>query len=541
MPVNRNALIRYRTIDQCLQNRRRKWTLDDLIEACSDAIYEYQGINTGVSRRTVQADMEMMRSNKLGYEAPIVVVDKKYYTYSDKNYSITNSPLNQQDMQVLTEVSCLLKQFKGFGHFADVNEMVSKLEDKIYTQKTHSPPVIDFEKNNNLKGLEWIEVIRKTIVAKKTMCVTYQSFKAREANTFCFSGYLLKEHRNRWFVLGRSHARDTPLLTLALDRIQTIEEHEEDYRENTTLDLVTYYDDCIGVTKSPGQRDCEVVFWVDAANSPYVITKPLHHTQKVLSEDETGKIFSIRVILNFELERELLGFGAKMRVLGPRVLVRQIKAQLSKTLERYDSNNSPPPVIGLTLDDAMKKEDITSVSKFLSLVLRHQPELIGVKLDEQGWVDVDELLKQASAHGHTLDLKLLNHVVETNNKKRFAFDESRQKIRASQGHSVNVELGYQPQMPPDILYHGTGEQSVAAIQQSGLEKRSRQHVHLSRDIKTAIQVGSRHGKPAVFNVLSGDMYKDGYAFYLSENNVWLTDTVPTRYLKLVITNSPIEP
>lgn len=336
MPVNRNALIRYRTIDSCLQNRRRKWTLDDLIEACADALYEYQGIDTGVSRRSVQADIEMMRSNKLGYEAPIVVVDRKYYTYSNKNYSITNIPLNNHDMLVLGEVAGLLQQFKGFNHFSDLNEMVSKLEDKIYTQKTHSTPVIDFEKNDNLKGLEWIEVIRKAIVAKNTLCVTYQSFKAREASTFCFSGYLLKEYRNRWFVLGRSHARNSPLLTLALDRVQNIEEHEDNYRENDSIDLATYYSDVLGVTKSPNQRDCQVVFWIDAANAPYVITKPLHHTQKLLSEDVDGKIFSIQVILNFELERELLGFGAKMRVLGPRLLVKQIRKQLEMTLERYN-------------------------------------------------------------------------------------------------------------------------------------------------------------------------------------------------------------
>lgn len=335
MPVNRNALIRYRTIDKALQNRRRRWTLDDLIDACADALYEYQGINTGVSRRTVQADMEMMRSNKLGYEAPIVVVDKKYYTYSDKNYSITNSPLNQQDMEVLGEVSDLLKQFKGFSHFTDLNEMVSKLEDKIYTQKTQSAPVIDFEKNDNLKGLEWIEIIRKAIVAKKTMGVTYQSFKAREASTFCFSAYLLKEYRNRWFVLGISHQRYRPLLTLALDRVQAITGHEDPYRENTTIDLATYYNDALGVTKSPGQRDCEVIFWIDNKNAPYVITKPLHHTQQFLKEQNDGKVFSIRVILNFELERELLGFGAKLRVLSPRVLVKQIKAQLYKALEQY--------------------------------------------------------------------------------------------------------------------------------------------------------------------------------------------------------------
>jgi predicted DNA-binding transcriptional regulator YafY len=335
MPVNRNALIRYRTIDSCLQNRYKKWTLEDLIDACADALYEYQGINTGVSRCTVQADLEMMRSNKLGYEAPIMVVDKKYYTYADKNYSITNIPLNNQDMQVLGEVSDLLKQFKGFNHFADLNEMVSKLEDKIYTQKTQSAPVIDFEKNHNLKGLEWIEVIRKAIVAKKTICITYQSFKAKEASDFCFSAYLLKEYRNRWFVLGISHQRHKPLLNLALDRIQSITAHEDDYIENTTIDLSTYYNDVIGVTKSPNQRDCEVVFWIDSANAPYVITKPLHHTQKLLSEDETGKIFSIKVILNFELERELLGFGPKLRVLGPRLLVKQVKEQLHKTLANY--------------------------------------------------------------------------------------------------------------------------------------------------------------------------------------------------------------
>jgi RNA:NAD 2'-phosphotransferase (TPT1/KptA family)/predicted DNA-binding transcriptional regulator YafY len=532
MPVNRNALIRYRTIDQCLQNRHKKWTLDDLIDACSDAIYEYQGIDTGVSRRTIQADMEMMRSNKLGYEAPIVVVDRKYYTYSDKNYSITNSPLNQQDMQVLSEVSGLLKQFKGFNHFTDLNEMVSKLEDKIYSQKTHSPPVIDFEKNDNLKGLEWIEVIRKAIVAKKTICITYQSFKAREASTFCFSGYLLKEYRNRWFVLGMQHKRNAHIMNLALDRIQTVEEHEEPYRENSTVNLATYYNDCIGVTKSPGQRDCEVVFWIDAANAPYVITKPLHHTQKLLSEEIDGKIFSIKVILNFELERELLGFGSKMRVLGPRILVKQMKAQLLKTLENYDTDSLMPSANELTLNETMKEKDITSVSKFLSLVLRHQPQLIGIELDEQGWINVDELLKQANAHGKELTMELLNDVVETNSKKRFAFDEGRQKIRASQGHSVEVELGYQPQTPPEILYHGTGEKSVSSIENGGLEKRSRQHVHLSRDMETAVQVGSRHGKPVVFNVLAGEMYKNGYKFYLSENKVWLTDSVPNQFLKL---------
>jgi len=337
MPVNRNALIRYRTIDNCLQNRFRKWTLEDLIDACSAALYEYEGIDKGVSRRSVQADIELMRSDKLGYEAPIVVIDKKFYTYSDKNYSITNIPLSHQDMKVLGEVSGLLKQFKGFSHFTDLTEMVSKLEDKIHAQKTRSIPVVDFEKNDNLKGLDFIEGIRKAIVSKMVLCITYQSFKARQANTFCFSPYLLKEYRNRWFVLGQAHQQNSPVLTLALDRFQSLKEDKnEGYRENQTINLATYYSDVIGVTKNLGQRDVKVVFWMDHRTAPYVETKPLHHTQMLLSEDENGKTFTIRVVPNFELERELLGFGSRIKILGPRNLRKRIADQLKEALDFYN-------------------------------------------------------------------------------------------------------------------------------------------------------------------------------------------------------------
>lgn len=336
MPVNRNALIRYRTIDNCLQNRFRKWSLDDLIQACSDALYEYEGMDKGISRRSIQADIEMMRSDKLGYEAPIIVVDRKFYTYADKNYSITNIPLSHQDMKVLGEVSGILKQFKGFSHSADLTEMVSKLEDKIYAQKTHSAPVVDFEKNDNLKGLEFIEGIRKAIVSKTTLCITYQSFKARQANVFCFSPYLLKEYRNRWFVLGESHQRHAPLLTLALDRFQSFEEdRDEIYHENNKIDLSTYYSDVIGVTKNLGQRDVNVVFWMDHKTAPYVITKPLHASQKLLQEDENGMTFSIKVIPNFELEKELLGFGARIKIMSPRNIRKRIADQLREALGFY--------------------------------------------------------------------------------------------------------------------------------------------------------------------------------------------------------------
>lgn len=174
----------------------------------------------------------------------------------------------------------------------------------------------------------------------------------------------------------------------------------------------------------------------------------------------------------------------------------------------------------------------TKISKFLSLVLRHQPELIGIQLDQNGWADVAVLIEKINTHGIKIDLTILNHIVATNPKKRFAFNETRDKIRASQGHSIEIELGYTNQQPPEILYHGTGEKTVASILQSGLEKRNRQHVHLSADITTAIKVGQRHGKPKIFKVLAQQMFNDNYIFYISDNGVWLTDSVPPKYLLL---------
>ncbi|MBN8686602.1 MAG: RNA 2'-phosphotransferase [Chitinophagales bacterium] len=177
-------------------------------------------------------------------------------------------------------------------------------------------------------------------------------------------------------------------------------------------------------------------------------------------------------------------------------------------------------------------KQLTHISKFLSLVLRHKPETIGIQLDQQGWADVGELLEKVNHYGVCLDRETLHHIVATNPKKRFAFNDNTDKIRASQGHSIDIELGYTNQKPPEKLYHGTSEKSVQSILATGLEKRSRQHVHLSNDIETAIKVGQRHGKPFVFKVLAEKMYQDNYSFFLSANGVWLTDHVPPDYLQV---------
>ena len=172
---------------------------------------------------------------------------------------------------------------------------------------------------------------------------------------------------------------------------------------------------------------------------------------------------------------------------------------------------------------------LTDTSKFLSLILRHKPETIGIKLDEHGWADVSELISGISKT-RPFDMKMLEEIVRTDNKQRYSFNEDKTLIRANQGHSIPIDVELEKKTPPEFLYHGTGEKSVASIDKEGLLSKSRLYVHLSKDTETAVKVGSRHGKPVVYRVTAGKMADEGFEFFLSVNGVWLTKAVPAEYL-----------
>lgn len=178
----------------------------------------------------------------------------------------------------------------------------------------------------------------------------------------------------------------------------------------------------------------------------------------------------------------------------------------------------------------MNEKQLTKTSKFLSLVLRHNPNEIGIKLDENGWTSVNELLKNLKTKNFDLNIEDLKFIVESSNKKRFAFNEDFSKIRANQGHSVEVDLNYESQVPPEYLYHGTATKNLESIITNGIQKQNRHHVHLSSDKETAINVGKRHGKPIVLIVKAKEMYEKGIKFYLSDNGVWLVDEVLPEFL-----------
>ncbi len=175
-------------------------------------------------------------------------------------------------------------------------------------------------------------------------------------------------------------------------------------------------------------------------------------------------------------------------------------------------------------------ERTVKVSKFLSLVLRHKPERIGLRLDRAGWANVEELLAQARLHGLALTRAELAEIVATNDKQRFSFDAEGLRIRAVQGHSVEVELGYAPTVPPAALYHGTAAQFLPSIKREGLKRGARRHVHLSPDAATALKVGARRGPSVVLEVQAGRMHEDGLIFYRATNGVWLTEQVPSSYI-----------
>lgn len=335
MPVNRNALIRYKTIDACLRRRNRKWTLEDLVDACSDALYEYEGIRKGVSKRSIQLDIQLMRSEKLGYNAPIIVLEKKYYTYEDLAYSIANIPLTQQDLGTLNEVVTILRQFKGFTHFREVDDMVNRLQHKIQMGKSAQRSLIDFEKNEQLQGLEHLEGLYAAVVAQGVVEMEYQSFRSKTAQVFIFHPHLLKEYRNRWFVLGLRNEQLKPQI-FALDRIKAFSNRQDvPFRYDTTLDA-EWLQDAIGVSKTSGQEKFLVKFWISKELTPYVLTKPFHHSQQLLENRADGSaVFSIEVVHNLELEREFLGFAQDLVVLAPRLLRKRMMDRLNWARANY--------------------------------------------------------------------------------------------------------------------------------------------------------------------------------------------------------------
>ena len=335
MATNKNALIRYLTIDKCLQNTFRKWSLDDLIEACSDALYEYEGKDSYVSKRTVQLDIQNMRSDKLGYNAPIIVYERKFYKYDRPNYSITDIPINEIDLDILSESMEMLRQFKNFSLFSELNGVIQKLEDKVFRETKDQTPIIHLDKNDQLLGIEHLDTIYQAILKKMVMSIEYQSFKARKPTAVIFTAYILKEFNNRWFVVGRSDD-STHIKTFALDRIHSIEYLVDEPYKKGNFNPDTFYENTFGVTVLSDKDLIDIEMRVDKRNAPYILTKPFHPSQELIGEYTDGSVLiGLRLHLNYELERLILGFGPAITIMKPRRLKQRIKKLAKQLYSNY--------------------------------------------------------------------------------------------------------------------------------------------------------------------------------------------------------------
>lgn len=338
MPLNRSTLIRISTIDRCLQNRYRRWTINDLMDACTDALAEYEGRSNPVSRRTFQNDLALMRSDRLGYNAPIVVRENKYYEYEDPDFSITHLPLNDEGLDALNSALDILRQLQGFPQLASSIDIISKLNEHIARQTGASRPAMDMENIPGYRGARFIGDIYDAVKKEQTLVIEYQSFKARQPQEVVVYPYLLKEYRNRWFLICEKAANRSPQVNIfALDRIlsvKTVPDHA--FKRCADFDPEHFFDDTIGVTRQIRDKARRIVIRIDRDQAPYVETKPFHKSQKVEHRFRDGAIqISLRVVINNELERLILGYGGHAEVSAPPEFRKRMAESTLKAASRY--------------------------------------------------------------------------------------------------------------------------------------------------------------------------------------------------------------
>lgn len=312
MPTNKHASFRYRVLNDCFR-RGRRLTFEELIEEVSSKMYEAFGVRQGVSKRTIQYDISLMRSAPpRGFDAPIDCVDGAYF-YSDRSFSIEQKPLSEKDITAIKEALAVLKQFNGLPQFRALADSLNRLEGWVSFPDTS---IIQFETNELAAGTEWLEQLYRSILDSVALEVVYHPFQATEPYALTLHPYYLREYRNRWFVFGLNGEQGT-IHTLALDRIKSLHPAHKSFLPNTVFDPAVFFQDLIGVTRPEGAMPVNIEFQTTELLSKYLITKPLHPSQKILRQNGTSVEFSIFVIPNYELYSELMRFGKALSVLAP--------------------------------------------------------------------------------------------------------------------------------------------------------------------------------------------------------------------------------
>lgn len=341
MATNKHAIIRYHALDACFSNRFRKFYLEDLIEACNKALSDFylskeDRINDTefyVKRRTIFNDIAYMES-AAGWNAPIKRYyegKRCYYRYEDPDFSINKKEFSESELNKLDEALVMLNRFKGAEGFDWVDEFIANFEDKLGRQKNETP-IVGYEKNNYLKGIEHVSTIFNYIANKQVLKVAYQPFGKDEV-VYILHPYYLKQYNNRWFLFGITERDHQHLINLSLDRIVKVDPIHMDYIPNNEFNFDEYFEDVIGVSVPREGQVETVVLKFDKKRYPYVQTKPLHPSQREI--DPEDGIVEIEVIPNNELEALIFSFGDQVEVLGPESLRERIKTKIQYLASKY--------------------------------------------------------------------------------------------------------------------------------------------------------------------------------------------------------------
>lgn len=342
MATNKHAMIRYQTLDVCFANRYKRFYIEDLIDACNNALQEFyiskedpiNDIEYYVKRRTIFSDIAYMQSEE-GWNAPIkryYVGRRCYYRYEDDNFSINKKEFSDYELDKLDEALIMLNRLNGMAGFDWVSEFVTNFEDKL-GRKKNTTPVIGYERNPFLTGIENMSLLYNYIINKQVLKITYRHFTQGEKVHFMHP-YYLKQYNNRWFLFGVTEQEKEVLTNLPLDRIIGIEPIDIPFIPNTKFDFEEYFDDVVGVSVPRTGKPKKVVLKFSDKQYPYVYTKPLHPSQTVI--DKENRIIQLSVFLTWELESLILSYGDDVEVLEPASLRDTIHQKIRNLSEKYN-------------------------------------------------------------------------------------------------------------------------------------------------------------------------------------------------------------
>ena len=335
MATNKHAQIRYKILDSCFRNTGRNYSFNDLIDSINEALAEVDSSIEGISIRTLRDDISFMES-ELGWSADIErfkIGKKWFYRYRDPNFSINNQPLNKTELTQINSALEIISRFNGMPQFNWVNEIVTKINNG-FELKENSSAIISFDHNQYLKGIEYLGELFNCIHAKKTIYLNYRPFTSNKDLELLIHPYYLKQYNNRWFLFGLNEAARA-VHTFALDRINAIKESGIKFKKNKSIDFEEYFEDIIGVTRPPEGKLTTIEMKFTSEESPYILTKPLHGSQKKKKVEEDGVTITIEIIPNVEFEKMILSFGEKVKIVKPKKIAELFQNKYKKAIDNY--------------------------------------------------------------------------------------------------------------------------------------------------------------------------------------------------------------